>query len=518
MPAGARCSARQTRVRRPAPRARSDRRHARLATPARGLAPARPASPIARCRRHARDSRPDRVRRVGHAPRHGRDGARGAGGRRAPSWAAWSWPAWPSLASWPRWASRPSWASVRVVRCCNERRHRPRAELRHVDAVDVADLGRRPCPAARRRRWRASAPRSSAAARRRTARGQAGGERRASLHGAIVAAVASARRFDNGRMSIQTDEFAPARPSPAAPLDASRRQRRARLAQRGGDRARAAAASGSPSTSARPRRASSSRSSSARRAKRGEALDHVLLFGPPGLGKTTLVAHHRQRARREPAPDLGAGAREARGPRGAPDQPRDARRALHRRDPSPLAGGRGDPLSGAGGLPDRHHDRRGPGGALDQARPAAVHADRRDDARRHADQPAARPLRHRRAARVLQRRGAGADRAPLGAACSTCRSTPTARVEIARRSRGTPRIANRLLRRVRDFAEVKGDGTITRPIADAALAMLDVDPHGFDVDGPQAARGGDRPLRRRPGRRSTTSPRRSARSATRSRT
>jgi Holliday junction DNA helicase RuvB len=53
--------------------------------------------------------------------------------------------------------------------------------------------------------------------------------------------------------------------------------------------------------------------------------------------------------------------------------------------------------------------------------------------------------------------------------------------EIAKRSRGTPRIANRLLRRVRDFAEVKGNGDITRKIADAALVMLDVDPVGFDV-------------------------------------
>ncbi len=53
--------------------------------------------------------------------------------------------------------------------------------------------------------------------------------------------------------------------------------------------------------------------------------------------------------------------------------------------------------------------------------------------------------------------------------------------EIARRSRGTPRIANRLLRRVRDYADVKADGRITRELADRALAMLDVDPQGFDV-------------------------------------
>ena len=58
---------------------------------------------------------------------------------------------------------------------------------------------------------------------------------------------------------------------------------------------------------------------------------------------------------------------------------------------------------------------------------------------------------------------------------------PEGSVEIAKRARGTPRIANRLLRRVRDYAEVKGTGTITKAMADAALKMLDVDPSGFDV-------------------------------------
>lgn len=53
-------------------------------------------------------------------------------------------------------------------------------------------------------------------------------------------------------------------------------------------------------------------------------------------------------------------------------------------------------------------------------------------------------------------------------------------LEVARRSRGTPRIANRLLRRVRDFAEVKGDGAVTQVIADRALDMLNVDVQGFD--------------------------------------
>lgn len=52
--------------------------------------------------------------------------------------------------------------------------------------------------------------------------------------------------------------------------------------------------------------------------------------------------------------------------------------------------------------------------------------------------------------------------------------------EIARRSRGTPRIANNLLRRVRDYAQVKADNRITQPIADKALEMLDIDKHGLD--------------------------------------
>jgi len=52
--------------------------------------------------------------------------------------------------------------------------------------------------------------------------------------------------------------------------------------------------------------------------------------------------------------------------------------------------------------------------------------------------------------------------------------------EIARRSRGTPRIANRLLRRVRDFAEVRADGRVTMDVAAAALRLLEVDAHGFD--------------------------------------
>jgi Holliday junction DNA helicase RuvB len=58
--------------------------------------------------------------------------------------------------------------------------------------------------------------------------------------------------------------------------------------------------------------------------------------------------------------------------------------------------------------------------------------------------------------------------------------TDDAGFEIARRSRGTPRIANLLLRRVRDFAQIKGDGTITYDITQVALSALNVDVHGLD--------------------------------------
>jgi Holliday junction DNA helicase RuvB len=63
----------------------------------------------------------------------------------------------------------------------------------------------------------------------------------------------------------------------------------------------------------------------------------------------------------------------------------------------------------------------------------------------------------------------------LGIACA-----PAGAQEIARRARGTPRIANRLLRRVRDYAEVRADGEITLLVAQAALDMLKIDPEGFD--------------------------------------
>ena len=58
---------------------------------------------------------------------------------------------------------------------------------------------------------------------------------------------------------------------------------------------------------------------------------------------------------------------------------------------------------------------------------------------------------------------------------------PAGSIEIGRRSRGTPRIANRMLKRVRDFAQVQGNGIITREIADAALTTMEVDPIGLDA-------------------------------------
>ena len=68
----------------------------------------------------------------------------------------------------------------------------------------------------------------------------------------------------------------------------------------------------------------------------------------------------------------------------------------------------------------------------------------------------------------------------LGAGILGIDIDPTGAAEIARRSRGTPRIANRLLRRVRDFAQVSAGGVITRQVADMALERLEVDRQGLD--------------------------------------
>ena len=86
-----------------------------------------------------------------------------------------------------------------------------------------------------------------------------------------------------------------------------------------------------------------------------------------------------------------------------------------------------------------------------------------------ADDAVARPFRHSRAAQFLHRRGTRGHRAARRAGDRAGASPTRARNEIAKRSRGTPRIAGRLLRRVRDFAVVEGATTVTREIADGAL-------------------------------------------------
>lgn len=214
--------------------------------------------------------------------------------------------------------------------------------------------------------------------------------------------------------------------------------------------------------------------------KRAEALDHVLLFGPPGLGKTTL-SHII-------AAELGVNLRQTSGP--VLEKPKDLAAILtnlerndvlfideiHRLSPvveeilyPALEDYQIDIMIGEG--PAARSIK------LDLQPFTLVGATTRAGMLTN-------PLRDRfgivarlefYTAEELQRivtRSAGLLNAPID---------PEGALEVARRSRGTPRIANRLLRRVRDYAEVKGDGRITKPIADKALAMLDVDPQGFDL-------------------------------------
>ena len=174
---------------------------------------------------------------------------------------------------------------------------------------------------------------------------------------------------------------------------------------------------------------------------------------------------HRRRDGRAAAADQRPGDHARRRPGGDPVRPQRGRRALRRRDPPDVAAGRGDALHGDGGLPGRRRHRQGPRRHRDPAGDPAVHAGRRH----HPGRAAARA-----------RCATGSGSPPTWSstsppswtgsctarpACSTSSSTGDGAAEIASRSRGTPRIANRLLRRVRDYAQVRADGVVTRDVA-----------------------------------------------------
>lgn len=214
--------------------------------------------------------------------------------------------------------------------------------------------------------------------------------------------------------------------------------------------------------------------------KRGEPLDHVLLHGPPGLGKTTLAAII--------ANEMGVTLRKTSGP--AIEKPRDLAALLTNLNENDILFideihrmNRAVEEILYPAMEDKQIDiiiGQGPAATsicLDLKNFTLVGATTRSG-------QLSSPLRDRfgidlklelyntQELALIVRRSADI----LGVAID-----PDGATEIAARSRGTPRIANRLLRRVRDFAQVYHDGMITKEAADHALTRLDIDPIGLDA-------------------------------------